>query len=105
MIWCRFEDADRPVYGLVEDGVVTTVTGNPFGGYEKGNRRLPLAGLRLLPPVIPNTFFCAGLNYRAHAERATHGGHTTGGRPPGNPVPERPEIGRASCRERVFSSV
>ena len=89
MIWCRFEDV-RPengntaVYGLVEDGVVTTVTGNPFGGYEKSGRQLPLAELRLLPPVIPNTFFCAGLNYRAHAERAAYGGHA---------VPERPEIG------------
>ena len=47
MIWCRFEDA-RPgkgntaVYGLVEDGVVTTVTGDPFGGYEKTDRRIPV---------------------------------------------------------------
>jgi 2-keto-4-pentenoate hydratase/2-oxohepta-3-ene-1,7-dioic acid hydratase in catechol pathway len=91
MIWCRFEDA-RPengstaVYGLVEDGVVTTVAGNPFGGYEKSGRQLPLAELRLLPPVIPNTFFCAGLNYRAHAERAAYGGTL-------HAVPERPEIG------------
>lgn len=89
MIWCRFAEA-RPkngntaVYGLVEDGWVTTVTGDPFGGYEKSSRRRPLAELRLLPPVIPNTFFCAGLNYRAHAERAAYGGHA---------VPERPEIG------------
>jgi 2-keto-4-pentenoate hydratase/2-oxohepta-3-ene-1,7-dioic acid hydratase in catechol pathway len=89
MIWCRFEDA-RPgkgntaVYGLVEDGVVTTVTGDPFGGYEKTDRRIPVDELRLLPPVIPNTFFCAGLNYRAHAERAVYGGPA---------VPERPEIG------------
>lgn len=85
--WCRFEDSGVPVYGLVENDVVTTVTGNPFRGYEKSNRRIPLAELRLLPPVIPNTFFCAGLNYRAHAQRAAYGGHT------GNPVPERPEIG------------
>jgi 2-keto-4-pentenoate hydratase/2-oxohepta-3-ene-1,7-dioic acid hydratase in catechol pathway len=89
MIWCRFKDArlkngNTAVYGLVEDGVVTTVSGNPFGGYEKSGRQLPLAELRLLPPVIPNTFFCAGLNYRAHAERAAGGGHA---------VPERPEIG------------
>ena len=84
MIWCRFEDADGPVYGLVEDGVATAVTGNPFGGYEKSERRIPVSELRLLPPVIPNTFFCAGLNYRAHAERAAYGGHA---------MPERPEIG------------
>jgi 2-keto-4-pentenoate hydratase/2-oxohepta-3-ene-1,7-dioic acid hydratase in catechol pathway len=98
MIWCRFEDDGGPVYGLVEDGVATAVTGTPFGGYEESGRRIPLAELRLLPPVIPNTFFCAGLNYRAHTERAAYGGTLrpaggTGGRPPGSPVPERPEIG------------
>jgi 2-keto-4-pentenoate hydratase/2-oxohepta-3-ene-1,7-dioic acid hydratase in catechol pathway len=82
--WCRLEDVAGPVYGLVENGMVTTVTGNPLGSYKKSSRRLPLDGLRLLPPVIPGTFFCAGLNYRAHAERAAYGGHA---------VPERPEIG------------
>jgi 2-keto-4-pentenoate hydratase/2-oxohepta-3-ene-1,7-dioic acid hydratase in catechol pathway len=84
MIWCRVEEAGRPVYGLVEDGYVTTVTGGPFGSYERSNRRISLAGLRLLPPVIPGTFFCAGLNYRAHAERAAGGGHQ---------APTRPEVG------------
>lgn len=95
--WCRFDDSGTPVYGIVEDGVATTVTGSPFFTWEKDGRRIPLADLRLLPPVIPNTFFCAGLNYRAHAERATYGGHTAGGAgrqgPPGGPVPTRPEIG------------
>jgi 2-keto-4-pentenoate hydratase/2-oxohepta-3-ene-1,7-dioic acid hydratase in catechol pathway len=84
MIWCRFEDAGQPAYGLVEDGMVTTVTGDPFGSWEKSGRPVPAAGLRLLPPVIPGTFFCAGLNYRAHAERAASGGHA---------APERPEVG------------
>jgi 2-keto-4-pentenoate hydratase/2-oxohepta-3-ene-1,7-dioic acid hydratase in catechol pathway len=98
MIWCRFEDAAGPVYGLVEDGVATAVTGNPFGDYEKSERRIPVSELRLLPPVIPNTFFCAGLNYRVHAERAAYGGTLRpaggmGARPPWSPVPERPEIG------------
>jgi 2-keto-4-pentenoate hydratase/2-oxohepta-3-ene-1,7-dioic acid hydratase in catechol pathway len=95
MIWCRFADGGVPVYGIVEDGaVVTTVTGNPFGEYQRSSRRIPLAELRLLPPVIPNTFFCAGLNYRAHAARAARGGHTAVGTgTPGSPVPERPEIG------------
>ncbi|MGH3267256.1 MAG: fumarylacetoacetate hydrolase family protein [Trebonia sp.] len=89
MIWCRFEDPRQEnghaaAFGLVEDGVVTTVIGTPFGGFERSNRRIPVGELRLLPPVIPNTFFCAGLNYRAHAERAAYGGHA---------IPERPEIG------------
>jgi len=84
MIWCRYEDAGRPVYGLVEDADVVRVTGGPFGQYEKSDHRIPLAGLRLLPPVTPSTFFCAGLNYRAHAERAADGGQQ---------VPARPEVG------------
>ena len=84
MIWCRFTDGGRPVYGLVEDEAVIPVTGDPFGTWERSERRIPVTGLRLLPPVIPGTFFCAGLNYRAHAERASYGGHA---------VPERPEVG------------
>ena len=51
---------------------------------QKSSRRLPAADLQLLPPVIPSTFFCAGLNYRGHAQRAAYGGHE---------VPTRPEIG------------
>jgi 2-keto-4-pentenoate hydratase/2-oxohepta-3-ene-1,7-dioic acid hydratase in catechol pathway len=89
MIWCRFDDArpgeaGRAVYGLVEDDWVIPVTGHPFGGYEKSSRRLRADDLRLLPPVMPSTFFCAGLNYRGHAQRAAYGGHQ---------VPERPEVG------------
>jgi 2-keto-4-pentenoate hydratase/2-oxohepta-3-ene-1,7-dioic acid hydratase in catechol pathway len=42
--------------------------------------------VRFLPPVIPGTFFCAGLNYKGHAERAAAGGHAYA-------VPTRPEIG------------
>jgi 2-keto-4-pentenoate hydratase/2-oxohepta-3-ene-1,7-dioic acid hydratase in catechol pathway len=84
MIWCRFEEAGTPVYGLVEDGWVIPVTGGPFGSHERSRRRLAAADLTLLPPVTPGTFFCAGLNYRGHAQRAAYGGHE---------VPTRPEIG------------
>jgi 2-keto-4-pentenoate hydratase/2-oxohepta-3-ene-1,7-dioic acid hydratase in catechol pathway len=86
MIWCRFDDAGQPSYGVVEDDWVIPVTGHPFGSYERSGRRLPAADLRLLPPVIPSTFFCAGLNYRAHAERAAYGSTL-------RPVPARPEVG------------
>ena len=43
MIWCRFEDAGHPVYGLIEDEWVTAVSGGPFGHYEKSDRRMPLS--------------------------------------------------------------
>jgi 2-keto-4-pentenoate hydratase/2-oxohepta-3-ene-1,7-dioic acid hydratase in catechol pathway len=85
MIWCRFDDGGRPRYGLVEGDVVIPVNGDPFTWYEPVfTESRGLAGLRWLPPVVPGTFFCAGLNYRGHAERANSGGHA---------VPTRPEIG------------
>jgi len=84
MIWCRFEDAGRARYGLVEDDWVVPVSGTPFGIYRKLSRRRRVSDVRWLPPVIPGTFFCAGLNYKGHAERAAYGGHA---------VPTRPEVG------------
>jgi 2-keto-4-pentenoate hydratase/2-oxohepta-3-ene-1,7-dioic acid hydratase in catechol pathway len=87
MIWCRFDDAGRPRYGVVEEDVVIPVTGGPFTRHRRLNRPpLRLADLRLLPPVVPGTFFCAGLNYRGHAERAAAGDHS-------HAAPTRPEIG------------
>ncbi len=83
MIWCRFDDAGRARYGIVEGDAITAVAGGPFGGYRRLRRRRRLADVRLLPPVIPGTFFCAGLNYKGHAERAADAGQ----------VPVRPEIG------------
>jgi 2-keto-4-pentenoate hydratase/2-oxohepta-3-ene-1,7-dioic acid hydratase in catechol pathway len=75
MIWCRFDDAGTPSYGIVDDDIVTAVHGGPLSSYEMSGRRIPIAELTLLPPVLPGTFFCAGLNYKGHAERAAHGGH------------------------------
>ena len=85
MIWCRFDDGGRARYGLVEGDAVIPVAGDPFGWYEPvfAHAR-PLADARWLPPVVPGTFFCAGLNYKGHARRASGGGHA---------VPGRPEIG------------
>ena len=65
--------------------MVIPVTGDPFTWYEpRYAEPRRLEDVRWLPPVVPGTFFCAGLNYRAHAKRASYGGHV---------VPDRPEIG------------
>src|SRR6266702_7293512 len=79
VIWCRFDDAGQARYGLVDGDRVVPVSGGPFTSYEpqpSAVRRVD--GLRWLPPVVPGTFFCAGLNYQGHAGQA---------------VPTRPEIG------------
>lgn len=89
MRWCRFTDAADPQagasYGLVEEEHVTRVAGGPFGqDRQQTGAAVPLERVRWLPPVVPGTFYAAGLNYKGHAERAAYGGHQ---------VPTRPEIG------------
>jgi 2-keto-4-pentenoate hydratase/2-oxohepta-3-ene-1,7-dioic acid hydratase in catechol pathway len=78
LIWCRFDDGGRARYALVEDDELVPVNGGPFCEYERLSQRRRVSDVRWLPPVIPGTFFCAGLNYAAHAGAA---------------LPTRPEIG------------
>lgn len=64
--WCRFEAAGRVSYGIVEGASVIPVRGSPFTGHERSAERLALDAVKLLVPVVPGTFFCAGLNYAGH---------------------------------------
>lgn len=56
---------------------------------EAGERH-PLAGLKLLPPVLPANFYAAGLNYRSHIDWANQH-HGTSFK-----VPEQADIGYRS---------
>jgi 2-keto-4-pentenoate hydratase/2-oxohepta-3-ene-1,7-dioic acid hydratase in catechol pathway len=66
MQWCRFESGSRQAYGLIEGDTVTEVNGDPFTGHALTSTRLPLDRVRLLVPVVPPTFYAAGVNYREH---------------------------------------
>ena len=70
MRWVRYEANGHPVYGIVEGDMVTEVRGDPFAGYEKTATRRPLSSVKLLVPVEPRTFYCAGLNYADHVIEA-----------------------------------
>lgn len=87
MNWVRFQDNGSARYGIVDGDRVTVVNGEPWGDHVVTGRRRTLAGLQLLPPVIPSTFFCVGLNYRGHIEHAKARGNTVA------KLPDRPEIG------------
>jgi len=87
MIWCRFQSDNGPRFAVVEGEEAFPIYGSPFGVYQiEGPARL-LSELRLLPPCVPTTFFCAGLNYRGHVERARGQGHVEVA------TPKRPEVG------------
>ncbi len=66
MQWCRFQAAHGATYGLIEGNRVEAVSGNPFEGYTRTGVTQPLDAVRLLVPVIPSTFYAAGINYREH---------------------------------------
>ncbi len=66
MIWCRFQAGNKVSYGIVEGDTVTAVEGTPFGEHARTSSKLPLSSVKLLVPVIPGTFFCAGVNYKDH---------------------------------------
>lgn len=91
MRFVRYDHEGRARYGLVEtdsrhDEWVAELRGGLFDPPEPTGRKHLLSTLQLLPPVVPVTFYAAGLNYTGH--RKTHG------TPPGAPaLPDAQHIG------------
>ena len=68
MRWARIEVAGKVYFGIIEGDSVKIVDGDPFEGYRETDERHALADVKLLVPVVPKTFYAAGLNYVAHVE-------------------------------------
>jgi len=66
MRWLRYQADGRDAYGIIEGDEVVEVTGDPFAGYEMTRTRRKLRDVKFLVPVIPKTFYAAGLNYAEH---------------------------------------
>ena len=67
MRWCRFKWGQNEArFGIVEGDRVIAVEGTPFGEHRRTREVHPLLDVDLLPPVIPPTFYAAGVNYREH---------------------------------------
>ena len=69
MIWCRFQAGDSERYGLVDGPSVHEVEGKPWEPNEATGRTFALTDVKLLVPVVPSTFYCAGINYREHVRK------------------------------------
>jgi 2-keto-4-pentenoate hydratase/2-oxohepta-3-ene-1,7-dioic acid hydratase in catechol pathway len=82
MNWCRLAAG----FGYVEGDRVVAIDGVPWDEHRETGETFALADVRLLHPVEPRTFFCVGLNYRAHIEHMQAEGKSY-------KVPERPEVG------------
>ena len=70
MRWIRYDRDGRARYGILEGDRVEEVEGSPFESYERTRRRFAFGDVRLLPPVIPPTFYAAGHNYAKHTKEA-----------------------------------
>jgi 2-keto-4-pentenoate hydratase/2-oxohepta-3-ene-1,7-dioic acid hydratase in catechol pathway len=71
MRWARYKHNDTIRYGIVKGDRIEPVKGSPFSHYERGQESLPLAQVKLLPPVIPGTFYAVGFNYLGHTSEAS----------------------------------
>ncbi|WP_030544541.1 fumarylacetoacetate hydrolase family protein [Streptomyces albus] len=82
----RFSIDGNVAFGIVEgepsdpDGpVLDIIKGHPFAEFERSGRKVPLAQVRLLPPVLPSKVVAVGRNYAEHAAEM-------GGEVPGVPI-------------------
>jgi 2-keto-4-pentenoate hydratase/2-oxohepta-3-ene-1,7-dioic acid hydratase in catechol pathway len=66
MRWLRYEANGQESYGIVEGDEVVAVKGDPFAGYEMTRTKHKLRDIKYLVPVVPKTFYAAGLNYVEH---------------------------------------
>ena len=87
MRWIRFTAEGRTAYGILEGDRIAEVTGDPFRGYGTTSRKHDLAAVKIEVPVIPPTFYAAGLNYVEHVkEGAARRGETPN-------IPAKPDMG------------
>lgn len=87
MRWARFEQNGTPTYGVVEGDQIIPVRGSPFATWERTSTRLSFDSVKLLPPVIPPTFYACGMNYAEHVREMA----AKVGREPD--LPKQPDIG------------
>jgi 2-keto-4-pentenoate hydratase/2-oxohepta-3-ene-1,7-dioic acid hydratase in catechol pathway len=90
MRWIRYTAAGRTSYGIVEGDRLTEVKGDPFKGYERTSSVHQLAAVKIEVPVIPQNFFCVGLNYAEHVIQAARKLGIEA------KLPERPDVGYRS---------
>ena len=71
MRWARYLADGKTHYGIVNaDLTIDEVEGSPFESTRPTGVRRKVADVKLLPPVIPGTFYAVGFNYLGHTAEA-----------------------------------
>src|ERR1700709_176630 len=66
MKWIRFTSGGQTAYGSLSGDTIMEISGEPWDDARPSGRTHRLADVKLEVPVIPRTFYCAGINYAAH---------------------------------------
>jgi len=87
MRYARFEKDGTIACGIVEGDIIKVIAGEILDGGAPTGETHALGSVQLLPPIIPETFYAAGLNYVAHIKEQAE---SRGAKPN---IPEKPDIG------------
>ncbi|HBK05033.1 MAG TPA: 2-keto-4-pentenoate hydratase [Acetobacteraceae bacterium] len=72
MRWVRFSKDNAVSYGRLNGDQIAEIRGEPWGDATPTGRGFALADVKLEVPVIPRTFYCAGINYASHIREMAH---------------------------------
>jgi 2-keto-4-pentenoate hydratase/2-oxohepta-3-ene-1,7-dioic acid hydratase in catechol pathway len=87
MRWARIEHGGQVSCGIVEGDRVALVEGGLLDGGRRTGRTVPVAEAKFLVPLVPTTFYAAGLNYVEHVMEVAKANN----REPN--IPPKPDIG------------
>ena len=87
MRWINYTAAGKTSLGILEGDRILETRGDMFGAWERTGQTHKLADVKIEIPVMPRTFYCAGMNYVRHLKEAAD----KQGRVPN--IPDRAEIG------------
>lgn len=69
MRWARYELNGKAHLGIVEEDRIFEVRGGLFDAPDRTGQVHRVGDVRWLPPVIPPTFYAAGMNYMTHCRK------------------------------------
>jgi 2-keto-4-pentenoate hydratase/2-oxohepta-3-ene-1,7-dioic acid hydratase in catechol pathway len=64
--YIRYDAGSGASFGILDDGTVREISGDPIGGASETGVTHTVAEVRLLAPCLPGKIMAVGLNYRSH---------------------------------------
>jgi 2-keto-4-pentenoate hydratase/2-oxohepta-3-ene-1,7-dioic acid hydratase in catechol pathway len=64
----QYQDGPTAKWGVIEEGDVREMDGDPYGHFQLTSKIKKIEEVRLLAPSLPSKIVAIGLNYRDHAE-------------------------------------